>query len=167
MSEEPEDEPELIPEGNTTPHTQTVCYLRLSTGDELIAECLGEGEDKGQNYVVVKSPMLLSETTNPISHIVSVSLAKYIPLADFEVLPIFKNNIVFLTPVIAEMKEFYNYSVIYTKDIVTQCIVEDLKNSILALKKVIVKEHQEQFAHEELQSFKNRNLVIPSNTSLH
>src|ERR1043165_7424154 len=112
-----------------------ICYLKLATGDEVIGECLGEtitedGENK--SYVVIKSPMLMSEIANPYTQSTQVALSKYIPLGEYEVLPVERKDIIFILPVVKEMEDFYTSSVVYTRQFVGQHIKEELKRSTKA-----------------------------------
>ncbi len=150
------------PDDDGTPAPQNVCYLRLCTGDEVIGDCLGETDD--QKYVVIKYPMLVSEVSNPFTQATNVALSKYIPLGQFEVLPIDRKDIVFILPVVSEMRDFYNSSVIYTHEFVETHIRDELKRSTMAVNKAILIDMKEKVEADVLK-FPGKNVIVPGNSS--
>jgi hypothetical protein len=145
---------------------QNICYIRLSTGDEVIGDCLGETSTEDTDYVVIKSPMLMSEVTNPFTQGTNVALSKYIPLGEFTVLPINRKDIVFILPVMKEMQDLYNSSVIYTTEFVDRHIRDELTRSTKAVNKAILVDYEEKI-EGEIVNMPGKNVIIPSNTYLH
>jgi len=139
-----------------------VVYLKLQSGDEIVGLCMGETED--HQLVALRAPMLMSEIPNPFTQATSIALSKYMPLGDFDVLPVQRKDIIFIVPAIPEMVEFYHGSVIYTRDFVDSHMRAELKLSTQAVYKAIL---QEQEQAEGVLKIPGKNLIIPPNTALH
>lgn len=145
--------------------TPQIVYIRLLSGEEVIGLCLGE--DPQKDVVVLKAPMLMSEMINPYNQSQAIVLSKFILFGDCEVIPIKNDQVVVMSTVLDEMQDFYNNSVLYTREFAHPYMLDELKQSNKAIKHAITSEQVKRFKETSPELTGGRPVITPSNNTLH
>ncbi len=137
-------------------------YLKLSNGDDIVGDCLGE--DEGHTMVFIKYPMLIAEVVNPLTQTLYLMLSKYMVFGKDAVIPIKTDQIIMMSFAMDEMKSFYNNSVVYHREIGEKTIIRELNKGNEQIVSYINDERED--FEEVLDTFSD-DLVVPSNTNIH
>lgn len=138
---------------------QSVKFIRMSTGEDLVSEVVEVKEDKEHNYYVLVNPLkilYMSGTTNP--NVVSITLMQWVfhKVCDRQEFTIYPNDVITMADANESLIEYYHDSIEH---------FEKLKEKNRA--KVEEKEAEKEASLEEIMESLNDYFKVASKRTLH